>query len=210
MTPMSGWSSRPGVPRVRRGPGRRAGGGTASSPGHRHRAGPPTEGHRVRGAGETVPVLRDGHRGRAARACASASQLRPGDLRAGREPDRRAPHPHRAGHAAAMPAGWHRGLHRLDGRDPPEGRRAGGGQRVHAAGAGVAEGRASILPSCASGLRESGGAGLHGRSIMRGRTVVHMDGWPSAPGSSPRQRRMRRMRCWPRGASGSLGAGGPA
>ncbi len=63
--------------------------------------------------------------------------------------------------------------------------------------------RRTTLWRCASGLRESGGAGLSGHSIMRGRTMLHMDGWPSAPGSSPRQRLMRRTRCWPRGASES-------
>jgi len=52
---------------------------------------------------------------------------------------------------------------------------------------------------CASGLRESGGAGLSRSSTMRGWTMLHTVGWPSAPGSSHGRRLMRRMRCWPRG-----------
>ena len=94
-----------------------AGAGAAPPSGHRHRAGAGAEGHRVRGAGEAVPVLRDGHRGRAAGARAGAGQLRAGGLRAGREPDRRALHPRLPGHAAAVPArrraastGWMAGI----------------------------------------------------------------------------------------------------
>jgi len=86
-------------------------------------------------------MLGDGHRGGAARACAGAGQLRAGDARASREPDRRAPYPHLAVHGAAVPAGRHRRLGRVDGRDPGEGSRAGGRQRVHGPGPPSAEDR---------------------------------------------------------------------
>jgi Family of unknown function (DUF6444)/Transposase IS66 family len=77
---------------------------------------PAADGDRVRGAGQAVPVLRDGHRGRAAPARTGAGQLRAGDLRVGREPDLRAPHPissttllcQLAGTAVSM--GWMAGI----------------------------------------------------------------------------------------------------
>ena len=61
-------------------------------------------------------MLRDGHRGRAAPARTGAGQLRAGDLRVGREPDLRAPHPissttllcQLAGTAVSM--GWMAGI----------------------------------------------------------------------------------------------------
>ncbi len=89
-----------------------------------------------------MPVLRDSDRGRAARACAGASQLRAGGQRAGREPHRRPPCPCLPGDAAAVPARRPQGLDRVDGRDPREGRCPGGCQRVHGAGPGAAEVRA--------------------------------------------------------------------
>jgi transposase len=51
------------------------------------------------------PGCGGGHRGQAAGTGAGAGQFRPGDVRAGREPDLRPPHPGLPGDAAAMPAG---------------------------------------------------------------------------------------------------------
>jgi len=69
------------------------------------------------------------------------ASLRAGDLRAGREPGQRPPHPRLPGDAAAcqlagiaVSAGWMAG-------HPRPGRRAGGSQRVHRPGPGAAAGR---------------------------------------------------------------------
>ena len=136
MTRMSGWVPAGGVPRVRRGPGRRAG---AAQRRHQVTDIEPAPAPKVTeyvAQAKAVPVLRDGHRGGAAAARAGAGQLRAGDLRAGREPDLRAPHPRLAGRRCCWPAGRHRGLDGVDGRDPrarpprwsrPAGSRTGSG-----------------------------------------------------------------------------------
>ena len=80
--------------------------------------------------------------GPAYNAAAGHFQIRPGDVRAGREPDLRPPHPGLPGEAAVVPAGRRRGLDGVDGRDPGPGSRAGGGQRVHGPCPGAAEDRA--------------------------------------------------------------------
>jgi hypothetical protein len=49
--------------------------------------------------------------------------------------------PHLPGHAAAAPAGRHRGIDRVDGRYPRQGRGPGGSLRVHGAHPGAAEDR---------------------------------------------------------------------
>jgi len=60
--------------------------------------------------------VRDCHREEAPGACPGAGQLRAADLRAGREPDGRPPHPGLPGHAAvparriAVSAGWMAGI----------------------------------------------------------------------------------------------------
>ena len=71
--------------------------------------------HRCRQGGSDVPSVslrvRDCHRGEASGACPGAGQLRAADLRAGREPDGRPPHPGLPGHAA-VPARRGRRLRR--------------------------------------------------------------------------------------------------
>ena len=63
--------------------------------------------------------------------------------------------------------------------------------------------RPSTRRRCANGHRASGGAGPSSRSATLARTTLGTVGSPSAPGSSPRRRRRRPTRCWPRAASGS-------
>ena len=93
---------------MRHGPGGRGGLRAAPPPGHRHPARAGAGGHRARGAVEEVPVLRRGHRGRAAARGPGAGVLRPGDSCAGGEPDLRELRPVRPGGGADG----------RDGRDP--------------------------------------------------------------------------------------------
>jgi len=80
----SGWSHAAGrrhaVPGVRHGPGGRPGYRAAPSLGPRYPAGAAAGGHRARGAGEAVPLVRCGQRGRAARVRPGTGELRAGGI----------------------------------------------------------------------------------------------------------------------------------